>query len=206
VAKMMKEFGYVKGFCQGQGLAHSVKALSFMYRHHGSQTRNDGTPYFTHPLKVANNLIALNFFVEDTFIRDVLISSAILHDILEDTSVTAQELTKEFCPEITEVVLLLTKTDELSNEDYYANIRFSLLASLVKIADRCHNVSTMAGVFNKKRLVKYVKETEEMVKPLIRHVRDNNPPISQQVVQMSYHIKSVIGAIEVMIPLMPDEE
>ena len=64
----------------------------------------------------------------------------------------------------------------------------------------------MAGVFNKTRLQKYVDETNEVVKPLIRYIRDNYPPVSEKVVCMSYHIKSVIMAIEVMLPLMKDDE
>jgi predicted RecB family nuclease len=60
----------------------------------------------------------------------------------------------------------------------------------------------MAGVFDKERLQKYVSETNDVVRPLIRYIRDNYPAVSDKVVCMSYHIKSVVTAIEVMLPIM----
>jgi GTP pyrophosphokinase len=151
---------------------------------------------------VANHLLSLGLFSDDIKTLDVVISSAILHDVLEDTSVTVAQLSDEFSTEIATVVNLLTKTADMTNEVYYGNVRMCLISSLIKIADRCNNVSTMAGVFDKERLQKYVIETNDVVRPLIRHTRDNYPAVSDKVVCMSYHIKSVITAIEVMLPMM----
>ena len=198
------EYNYLKGLCKGLKLDNATKALSFMLEHHGDQKRDDGSPYYIHPVKVASHLMSLNLFTDDLQTLDILVTGALLHDILEDTEVTYDELVKEFNDDISNVILALTKSKDMTNEGYYNNIRKNLLASLIKISDRCNNVSSMAGVFNKSRLQKYIDETNNIVKPLIRHVRDNNPGVSNQVVNMSYHIKSVISAIEVMLPLMPD--
>lgn len=200
------EFNYLKGYCKGAKLHNSVKAMSYILLNHKGQTRNDGQPYYVHPVKVAAHLVSLNLFEDDSFTLDTLLSSALLHDVLEDTPVTYNELCEEFNNDIAHVVNLLTKTEDLSNFDYYDRIRENLLASLVKIADRCHNVSSMAGVFCKPRLQRYVTETKEVVQPLIRHLRDNYPEVSNQVVVIGYHIKSVLSAIEVMIPIIPDNE
>jgi len=200
------EYNYLKGLCKGSGLHNATKALAFILEHHGEQKRDDGSPYYAHVVKVASHLVSLNLFNDDREKLDVLISGALLHDVLEDTDVTAELLAKTFNEEITCVVQYLTKTGDLTNDGYYNNIRKNLLASLIKISDRCNNVSTMAGVFSKARLIRYVEETNTVVKSLIRHVRDNNPEISNQVVNMSYHIKSVVSAIEVMLPLMKDDQ
>ena len=198
------EFNYLKGLCKGLGLYNATKAMSFILCHHDGQMRNDGSPYYVHPVKVASHLVSLNLYENDLTTLDILITGALLHDILEDTNVTADEITKEFTDEICVVVKCLTKTPDLTDEGYYNGIRGNILASLIKISDRCNNVSTMAGVFSKERLEKYIEETNTLVKPLIRYTRDNNPGISNQVVNMSYHIKSVISAIEVMLPLMTE--
>ena len=197
------EYNYLKGWCKGTELNKATKALAFIYHHHCGQTRDDGSPYFAHPVKVAQHLATLFLFKEKNTL-DVLLAGALLHDILEDTDVTYDEIENEFSAEIAIVVRLLTHPDSMSNEEYYQKIQTNLLASLIKIADRCHNVSTMAGVFTKARLEKYVDETNTLVRPLIRFIRDNHPEVSSQVVCMSYHIKSVINAIKIILPLMKD--
>lgn len=202
---MTGEFNYLKGFCKGFGLYNATKAMALILKYHGNQTRNDGSPYYIHPVKVALHLVALNIFHDDKEQLDILISGALLHDVLEDTKIQVEELRREFNDDIANVVILLTKTKEMSNEVYYDNIKKSLLSSLIKISDRCNNVSTMAGIFNKKRLQKYVDETNGIVKSLIRHTRDTYPQISNQVVNMGYHIDSVIHAIEVMLPLLSEK-
>ncbi len=199
------EFNYLKGLFKGAKLKHATKALSFMLQYHGEQKRNDGSPYYVHPVKVAAHLAALDLFKNDPITLDVLMTGALLHDILEDTAVTEEELTREFSAEITAVIVLLTKYKGYDNNEYYLKIRTNLLSALIKIADRCNNVSTMSGVFKKPRLEKYLQETDTMVKPLIRYVRDNFPDVSNPVVTMNYHIESVTNAIKVMLPLMANE-
>ena len=196
------EYNYLKGFCQGRGLYNATKAFAFILEHHGDQTRHDGGPYYAHPVKVATHLISLGMFHDDLEKLDTLIAGALLHDVLEDTGVTIEMLSEQFSEEIALIVQYLTKTEGITNEVYYENVRKSLLASVIKISDRCNNVSTMAGVFSKSRLQRYIDETNSYIKPLIRYVRDYNPEISHQVVNMSYHIKSVLNAIEVMLPFM----
>ena len=190
------EYNYLKGFCKGMGLSNSTKAFSFILKQHGDQKRNDGSPYYVHPVKVASQLISLGVYHDDLKKLDVLITGALLHDVLEDTKATAEQITDNFNEEITSVVQFLTKTKDMSNEFYYDRIKENLPASIIKIADRCNNISTMAGVFDRARLQRYVDETNVQIKPLIRHVRDNNPDISHQIVNMSYHIKSVLSALE----------
>ena len=199
------EYNYLKGWCKGSGLMHATKALAFIQRHHAGQERNDGSPYYAHPVKVAQHLASLELFT-DKEILDTLLTSALLHDILEDTSVTHDVIVNEFSGDIAEVVRLLTKTKDLSNEDYYKAIRGNLLASLVKIADRCHNVSTMLGVFSKARLVKYIKETNELVRPLARHIRDYYPEVSNKVTVINFHIKTAVTMAEIFVQHAKDDE
>jgi GTP pyrophosphokinase len=189
----------------GLGLRNSVKALTFMLNHQITQERDDGKPYYTHPVKVAAHIIALRLFHDNLEVLDNVIAAAILHDVVEDTEVTYTDIKNEFNEAIADLVQLLTKTKGGDLRVYYENIKNNIFAAVIKLSDRCHNISTAAGTFTRARLEKYVKETYDFVIPLARYTRDNNPDISEAVVVMSYHIKSVTHAIEIMIPLMIDD-
>ena len=100
---------------------------------HKGQKRKQGTPYYLHPFAVADIL------KEKGFNEDYQ-AAGLLHDTLEDTNATKEEI--------------------LKMQDYYNRIINSDMAKMVKLADRYHNLSesTMTNIFFKK---KYLKETEE---------------------------------------------
>lgn len=99
---------------------------------HEGQKDKGGNPYIQHPLAVAQSV--------DTIELKIV---AVLHDVLEDSSVTADELRKEGFPEeLVEAVRVLThnKTDPMSYEEYIRMVRKNSIARLVKIADITHNL------------------------------------------------------------------
>lgn len=109
------------------------KALRFAYNAHHGQLDYNGIPYIFHPLHLAEEM-------ED----EISCCAALLHDVVEDTDITIEELAKEFPPEVVEVVKLLTHTDssENSNSDYFAYllpIKAHPIAKKVKLADIAHN-------------------------------------------------------------------
>lgn len=109
------------------------KALRFAYNAHHGQLDYNGIPYVFHPLHLAEQM-------DD----EISCCAALLHDVVEDTPVTLEELAREFPPEVVEVVALLTHEDsaESRNQDYFAYllpIKAHPVARKVKLADIAHN-------------------------------------------------------------------
>lgn len=172
---MNKEMIYLKGQCKARGQFNALKAIKVANKLHKGQKRKSGEEYIVHPLRVASSLLALKITDED------VISTAILHDVIEDCNVTKDELVYKYGikKEVAEYVSILTKTKEMSIEEYYSNIKESPVCVLVKIADRCNNVSTMAGVFNNKEISLYVEETEKYIIPLCMYGKEVGTVISK---------------------------
>lgn len=114
-----------------------IKAINYATEKHDGQKRLDGRPYITHPLAVAGML--------DNPKAQII---AVLHDILEDTNVTVDELIEEFGDEIGLSVLALSRIEAMSYEDYILGIKVLKLPLCreVKIADLRNNLSTIENI------------------------------------------------------------
>lgn len=95
-----------------------------------------------------------------------------------------------------EAVILLTKAEDIDKEQYYQKISQNMIATMVKLLDRCNNVSGMAAAFSKDKLVEYIRETEDMVYPLMQKAKNEYPMYSNQIFLIKYHMLSVIEAIK----------
>ena len=80
--------------------------------------------------------------------------------------------------------------------DYYDKISESAEASIAKLFDRCHNVSSMAGTFTKQTIQEYIAETETYVLPLIKITKEEHPEYQNVLFVLKYHIWSVLDAIK----------
>ena len=145
------------------------RAYVYAMKAHGSQVRASGDPYFSHPLEVAAILTDLN-------LDDATIVAAVLHDVIEDTGSTREEIDRLFGAEIGELVDGLTKLKRLDLVSKRAvqaeNFRKLLLAIaadvrvlLVKLADRLHNMRTLHFVPPDKR-ARIAEETLDIYAPL----------------------------------------
>ncbi|PZU92398.1 MAG: bifunctional (p)ppGpp synthetase/guanosine-3',5'-bis(diphosphate) 3'-pyrophosphohydrolase [Chelatococcus sp.] len=145
------------------------RAYVYAMRAHGTQKRASGDPFFAHPLEVAAILTELK-------LDDATIVAAVLHDTVEDTEATLEEIETMFGPEIRRLVDGLTKIKKLDLVSKKAaqgeNFRKLLLAIvddirvlLVKLADRLHNMRTLHFVLPEKRL-RIAEETIEIYAPL----------------------------------------
>ena len=146
------------------------KAYVFSMKAHGSQLRDSGDPYFSHPLEVAGILADLKF---DTS----TIITALLHDIVEDTKYSVKDIKKSFGTEISNLVDGVTKLSKLDGRsDHFnqaENFRKLLLAIsddirvlFVKLADRLHNMRTIKFIKQEEKRKKIAKETLEIYAPL----------------------------------------
>ena len=145
------------------------RAYDFSARHHLRQVRMSGEPYLSHPLEVAYQLAEMKLDV-------ICIATGLLHDILEDTEVTSEELGGQFGAEILHLVEGLTKISRLdfsTSEAHQAeNLRKMLLAMvddirviLVKLADRLHNMRTLQHLPPERQQV-IARETMDIYAPL----------------------------------------
>ncbi|MBV8950290.1 MAG: bifunctional (p)ppGpp synthetase/guanosine-3',5'-bis(diphosphate) 3'-pyrophosphohydrolase, partial [Actinobacteria bacterium] len=136
---------------------------------HAEQVRRSGDPYIAHPLGVAMILANLG-------LDDVTLAAALLHDAVEDTAVTASDIDASFGPDVAAIVDGVTKLDRLQfdtkEEQQSATLRKMLVAMakdirvlLIKLADRLHNMRTIASLPEAKQL-RIAQETLDIYAPL----------------------------------------
>ena len=148
------------------------KAFDVANRHHGDQKRKSGEPYIIHPIAVCNILVDLGMDYQS-------LVAALLHDVVEDTEYTIEQLTEEFGEEVAILVDGVTKlgkvqlnSSEAKEEQQAENIRKMLLAMskdirviIVKLADRLHNMRTLEFMTPQKQRDKAL-ETLEIFAPI----------------------------------------
>ncbi|HXN41672.1 MAG TPA: bifunctional (p)ppGpp synthetase/guanosine-3',5'-bis(diphosphate) 3'-pyrophosphohydrolase, partial [Myxococcaceae bacterium] len=148
------------------------KAYVYSAKVHQGQLRNSGEPYLIHPLEVAGILAQLH-------LDEASIVTGLLHDTIEDTLATAEELTELFGPEVAQLVDGVTKLSKfsasatLSQEEKQAeNFRKMIIAMaqdirviLVKLADRTHNMRTLEHMPEEKQQ-RIARETLDIYAPL----------------------------------------
>lgn len=150
------------------------EAVEYAKEKHEGQTRSSGEPYYTHPLEVAGILADMKM---DT----PTIVTAILHDTLEDTSATYEDLEKKFSPEVASLVNGVSKLIKIESqtveEKQAENFRKLLLAMsedirvlLVKLADRLHNMRTLHHFTKPEKRFRIARETIEIYAPLAERV------------------------------------
>lgn len=146
-----------------------TKAYEFAYRCHTDQFRKSGEQYILHPLGVAEILADLELDTPS-------IAAGLLHDVVEDSSATIEEIEKEFGPEIAALVDGVTKISRIkykkSEADQVKSIRKMLVAMakdirviLIKLADRLHNMRTLSHLSTEKQKLK-AQETLDVYAPL----------------------------------------
>lgn len=152
-----------------EDLAALDKAFRFAQRCHAGQRRDSGEPYITHPLEVATILADMNMDL-------VCLQTALLHDVVEDTPATLEQLRRDFGEEVARCVDGVTKLSKLefySPEERQAeSVRKMLLAMvndlrviLVKLADRLHNMRSLAFCDPEKQK-RVAQETLEIYAPI----------------------------------------
>ncbi|MFC0179684.1 bifunctional GTP diphosphokinase/guanosine-3',5'-bis pyrophosphate 3'-pyrophosphohydrolase [Thorsellia kenyensis] len=155
------------------------KAYLVAFDAHDGQTRSSGEPYITHPVAVASILAEMNLDVET-------LMAALLHDVIEDTDATFDDMKQLFGQSVAELVEGVSKLDKLKFRDkkeaQTENFRKMIMAMvqdirviLIKLADRTHNMRTLGSLRPDKRR-RIAKETLEIYSPLahrlgIQHIK-----------------------------------
>jgi GTP pyrophosphokinase len=145
------------------------KAYEFSQKHHAGQTRASGKPYLVHPLEVALVLAEMKM-------DPVAVAAGLLHDSVEDTSVTIVDIRKEFGEQVAHIVEGVTKISKIDfatrEEQQAENLRKMMLAMvddirvvLIKLADRLHNMRTLEHLPHD-RQQKIAQETLDIYAPI----------------------------------------
>ena len=178
-------------------------ALHYARKAHEGQFRKEQKfsglrqDYFTHPLLIVCHMEGLGID------EDEMLATGLLHDVCEDCGIRPDDL--PFPGAVRHSVDLLTKrkdalrSKEDQNRTYYDRIRHDRIAAVVKVVDRCHNISTMAQAFSNAKLSDYINETETYVIPLIKDVKHTWPEYSNLAFLVKYHILAVIETAKVMM-------
>lgn len=129
------------------------KALVFATEKHTGQTRKDGTPYIYHPIKVAELL-------KDEGYNLLYQMAGLLHDVLEDTNATEEEV-REFGEDVLEAVKLVTRPEGMDEEQYVTAILQNKMATAVKNADKIHNMMDIMKVSDKEWANNYIRKVKK---------------------------------------------
>ncbi len=151
-----------------------IKAINFSKIAHKDQTRKSGDPYIIHPIEVAKILTTINLDAS-------AITAGLLHDTIEDTAISTEEITKMFGMQISELVEGLTKISKfdlkINKQKLGENYRKLILASskdlrviLIKLADRLHNMRTINFIKDESKRINISIETLEIFSPLAQRL------------------------------------
>ena len=160
----------VRGYNPSANFQQIRQAYELAREMHGTQMRKDGSPFITHPLAVAQ------IVAEELHLDSESIIAALLHDTIEDTSVTHEQIAKMFSPTVADLVEGVSKLTRVhytsKEEEQMENLRKMLMAMskdirviLIKISDRLHNMRTMEYQTPEKQKQKSF-ETMEIYAPI----------------------------------------
>lgn len=146
-----------------------TRAYEYALEKHGNQLRKSGEPYIIHPLNVA-------YILAEIGLDEATISAALLHDVVEDTNTTNEDIVNTFGEEIAQMVAGVTKlstlqfstAEEQQVEDYrkmFLAMGKDIRVILIKLADRLHNMRTLKHL-SRDRQIANAKETMDLYAPL----------------------------------------
>ena len=167
----------IKSYNKFSSVGPLSKAFNFAIKAHKNQKRFSGAPYVVHPVAVADILAELK-------LDSATIITGLLHDTIEDTKTTYNEVLKEFGKEVADLVDGVTKISALeekaADNSQAENFRKLILATskdirvlLVKIADRLHNMRTISAFKSEDKKKRIAKETMEIYAPLAERMGMN---------------------------------
>lgn len=167
----------LKNYLKNEEIETIWRAYQYSYLAHSGQKRRSGEDYIMHPVSVA--CIAATLHLDAPSIQ-----AALLHDVVEDTTVSFADIKKEFGPQVAKLVEGLSKLDRIQFDDateaQAENFRKMLLAMsqdvrviLVKLADRLHNMETLEHLKPEKQL-RIAQETLDIYSPIANRLGLNN--------------------------------
>jgi len=172
-----------------------MKSLALQYgrEKHKGQIRRDGTPYINHPIRVANHVI----LAKSSHKFDEIVIAAYLHDVIEDTNTTYEEISDLFGELVADLVLEVSsdksEVRRLGKSLYLKDkmVTMTSWALVIKLADRLDNVSDLTYADNSFRK-KYVKETIEILEFVKKYRKDLSKTHSKFILAIEIMLSSYL--------------
>jgi (p)ppGpp synthase/HD superfamily hydrolase len=181
----------------GKNFHLALHALAFAKQYHTGVRKDKVSPELQHQIEIAQFITTL----KDLKDEHVTLVVALLHDVMEDYDISHAEMESKFGKEITNIVWLLTKKYKGSKKDpkdYFEQLANDPIASIVKGADRIHNVQTMIGVFNIEKQKSYIEEVETYFIPMIKKAKYNFPEQTAAYFNIEHMLKTQVALIKAM--------
>lgn len=197
-----KMLTFIRGFCSDKHnpKPETLRALGYARKKHANQYRDNGDPYIVHPLSMACFAIGLGLT------DDNLLAVILLHDICEDTDTSINELPTN--DKVKHGIKYMT-IQELPGENQSETKRryfWSLLedknALLCKAIDRYSNLHTMVGIFEVERIKKNIRETHELLMPVLKEAKDLYPEVANEL----YILRNILRNLYVNLAIVYNED
>ena len=173
---------FIKGFCSDKHnpKPETLRALWYARKKHQGQTRDNGEPYIVHPLSMACFAIGLGLT------DDNLLAVILLHDICEDTGTAvndlpSNEIVKHGVKYMTVQKLPSDGNKAETKRRYYWSLLEDKNALICKALDRYSNLNAMLGVFESERIIKNIRETHNLLLPVLKEAREIYPEYNNEI-------------------------
>jgi len=196
--KLLPIENFIICFCKKNNLKLAEKAFRWSKILHAGQIRDDGSEYITHPIKVFLMLISVGI------VNDIILASALLHDVIEETAITKKDLEELFGKDVADVVTLLSKKKPISSHRYYFQIGKDIRAILIKSADRMCNIADIVDIYTKERMERYVRETEKYILKMLEKSSLKKSKYNIAIAFFHDYIKVVMRADKKVIALLEE--
>jgi (p)ppGpp synthase/HD superfamily hydrolase len=191
-----KSFISMRYFLLGAKMYKAVEALEFAHKFHQGVRKDNVSPEFSHQIAISQYMRTLLNHL--TYPEETL-TSVYLHDTAEDADVGHLEIASRFGSIVSTAVKLLTKKHrgiKKPIDAYYQDMTTDEISSIVKGADRIHNVQSMSGAFSAEKQISYIRETTEFVHPMLKQARRNFPQQEPAYENVKFVLKSQIALIQ----------
>lgn len=169
-------FTYLRGRLDAPGFEQSRAALVFARRAHSGQTRKNGTPFIVHPLAMACDAIAMRGATDE------IVATILLHDVCEDCNVPLAALpVNDVVKRGVKYMTIRAYDDEekmATKRRYFRELLESREAVVCKAFDRYMNLNDMEGTLSEEAIVKNIRETHELLMPVLKEAKYEFPEIS----------------------------
>lgn len=193
-------YTYLRGRLDGPGFEQSRAALVFARKAHSGQTRKNGKPYIVHPLSMACDAIACKGATDE------IIATILLHDVCEDCNIPLSALPVN---DVVKRGVKLMTIKPLQGEEksetkrrYFNELLDSKEAIVAKAFDRYANLNDMDGALPEEAIVKNIKETHELLMPVLKEAKYEYPELSD----MMHTIRKMLRNTLVMMAFYHDVE
>lgn len=168
-----KQKTLLRGILEGAGMYRALQAMKFGESRH-TGIRKDGKPEFSHQIAMGLHARCFFPFLEDP---EEVVLLIMLHDIFEDELAGFDELASSFGEKSASRCVHISKVrngQKLSNDVYYSDLHTDPTVSVAKGFDRAHNLSTMFGAFEPRKMLQYLQETRQHTLPMLKLARQTH--------------------------------